>query len=128
MKSISASARHRIVKRCLQVVFPQKPGKDPPGFLKPLSLFGQLVYLKASRYRRTRFNRLLIESRASFPVDIETAGSDGDEDVRIVAVLLGHKPFESIHSCFNHSMVVAAPAGKDEGLRQPGVGVRETLL
>jgi len=43
-------------------------------------------------------------------------------------VLLGDKPFQGVHSHFDHSLVIASPSGENESLRQPRIGVRKTLL
>src|SRR5208337_3578948 len=128
MQSIFASARCGIVKRYLQVVLAQEPAEDTMGFLGPTLILSEPICLKTGRDGGTGFNGLLIEARFLRALGEASAGADRYKDLRVTAVLSGHKPFERLESRRDHFLVMAAPTGQDERLREPCIRVRKTLL
>ena len=63
MKSVSASSGCSVVKRHLQIVLPEKPTKDAPGFIQPLLLVCYTVGENTRRDGGAGLYGLLIETR-----------------------------------------------------------------
>src|SRR5580698_5575956 len=118
MEAVSATARPCVVNRRVQIVFAEKPLEDLVGFFQPATLLRQPVDLKTGRDRCACLQWLLIEARLLASFNKESVGPDRHEYLFVVAVLLGHKPLERIHSRLDHSLVIASPSSQDERLRQ----------
>ena len=128
MKAISAASGDCVVERDLQVVLSEKPAKGRPRFVEPELLAGDLVRLETGSDGRAGLDRLLIEARLLASLGIKTSGADGHEDMGIVAMLLGQQPAERLAPDLDHPLILAAPSGEQECLRQSRVGVSEALL
>src|SRR5208337_181077 len=86
-------------------------------------ILSEPICLKTGRDGGTGFNGLLIEARFLRALGEASAGADRYKDLRVTAVLSGHKPFERLESRRDHFLVMAAPTGQDERLREPCIRV-----
>src|ERR1017187_9314920 len=112
----------------MQIILAEKPIKDSARFLKPLAFLRQTVYFQTGRDGCACLHWLLIEARLFIPFNEESIGSDRHKYLLIVAVLLGNKPFQRVHSSFNHPMVVTPPSCKNKRLRKPCIRIGKTLF